>query len=1136
MQKAQHISRVRRDYNAWVGNETLEDYALRFTAKKSRRWSIAQVGQTALGAASFLALEALAATITLNYGFTNASLAILAVAVTGFFIGFPISVYAARYGLDIDLLTRGAGFGYLGSTVTSLIYASFTFIFFAIEAAILASALNALLGIPPAFGYVLCAVAVIPIVTHGITSISKFQIGTQPIWLVLQCVALVIVAWNEFGQFDAWVQAGPVTSPEDNGFNLVFFGASAAVLFAIVAQIGEQVDYLRFLPVRTAANKRRWWFWLVFTGPGWIVIGAIKMLFGSFLAFLVFSRGATMEQSADPTYMYQTVFSYLGSSPTVALILASLMVIISQMKINVTNAYAGSIAWSNFFSRLTHNHPGRVVWLVFNVTIALILMELGIYKALEAILGVFAIVAVSWLGSLAADLTINKPLGLSPSFVEFKRAHLFDVNPVGLGSLIIASTVGLFCYLGIFGSGARALAHFISLGCCFITVPAIAFATGGRYYLARQSPEIPGPGTGNGDPGCHDAQIDLECCVCENRFEPEDMSSCPLYQGPICSLCCSLDSRCDDQCKTEPGLSEVLLGLLKPMLPGSWYRLLDSWVSRFLTSLLTFSVLLAMLLSLIYMQMDPAPGSETELLRQTLVTIYFIFLLITGVIVWLLLLAGQSQAMAQRESSRQAEQLTREIEAHQATDLALQRAKDHAEQANNAKSRFLTGISHELRTPLQSILGYAQLLERQQDIPVQHHNALQIIRRSGEHLTDLIEGLLDISKIEAGRLDIYRNSVKLRELLDQLVFMFKDQASAKGLSFTFYLHNRLPEMVTTDQRRLRQILINILSNAIKYTSRGSIEFHVRYRNQVAVFSVIDTGVGIKKEDMERILVPFERVRDPGVPRVSGTGLGLTIVHLLTEIMGGDLKIDSVPVKGSTFTVSLMMPWVSAPTEGLPSRQLTGYQGGRKVVMVVDDEPIHRGFMSDLLTPLGFTVIEACDANNCLQLLHEVSPDLFLLDVSMPPGISGLELAEQLRGKGYRQPIVMLSADAQEHHLKEGEWAYHDSYVVKPVNNQKLLECIGSQLDLEWQYVQESPQRVVDPPAGSDVQLTPIPDHSLFRELHAYAQIGYQSGVVNKLVEIENARLVDSDMVKYFKTLSNRMQFTRIVEIIERSVT
>ena len=295
----------------------------------------------------------------------------------------------------------------------------------------------------------------------------------------------------------------------------------------------------------------------------------------------------------------------------------------------------------------------------------------------------------------------------------------------------------------------------------------------------------------------------------------------------------------------------------------------------------------------------------------------------------------------------------------------------------------------------------------------------------------------------------------------------------------------------------------------------------------------DTGVGIKVEDLERILVPFERIRDPAVPNVPGTGLGLAIVQLLTDIMGGDLKIESEPGIGSTFTISLMMPWVSVPKVSLSSLQITGYSGKRKTIMVVDDEPIHRGLMSDLLSPLGFTVIEAYDANNCLDLLNEVTPDVFLLDVSMPPGITGLELARQLRGKGCDQPVIMLSADAEEHRLKEGERAYHDNYIVKPVNNQKLLESIGDLLDLEWFYIPETAKEQQNNNPIQQVDLPEVPDHPLCRELLAYAQIGYQSGVVNKLQEIEEARLLESEALEYIKKLSSNMQFSRIVEIIEK---
>jgi UDP-N-acetylenolpyruvoylglucosamine reductase len=189
----QRIVRIRREYNQWVANQTLEDYALRFTAQSARKWSAARVANTALGGISFLALEAIGATVTMNYGFTNAVAAIMLVGVLIFAAGVPISYYAARDGVDIDLLTRGAGFGYIGSTITSLIYASFTFIFFAIEATILASMLEVCLGIPPAIGYFICAVAVIPLVTHGITFISRVQLWSQPVWLLLQLVPFIVV-------------------------------------------------------------------------------------------------------------------------------------------------------------------------------------------------------------------------------------------------------------------------------------------------------------------------------------------------------------------------------------------------------------------------------------------------------------------------------------------------------------------------------------------------------------------------------------------------------------------------------------------------------------------------------------------------------------------------------------------------------------------------------------------------------------------------------------------------------------------------------------------------------------------------------------------------------------------------------
>ena len=184
--------------------------------------------------------------------------------------------------------------------------------------------------------------------------------------------------------------------------------------------------------------------------------------------------------------MYLEAFRYVLSQPDLALALTGTFVILSQLKINVTNAYAGSIAWSNFFSRLTHSHPGRVVWLVFNVLVALLLMEIGVYKALEQTLALYSNVAIAWVGALVADLVVNKPLGLRPQHMEFKRAHLYDINPVGVGAMTIATIVSISAFYGLFGPTAKALAPFVALLVAFVTAPLIAYATDGNYYIARK--------------------------------------------------------------------------------------------------------------------------------------------------------------------------------------------------------------------------------------------------------------------------------------------------------------------------------------------------------------------------------------------------------------------------------------------------------------------------------------------------------------------------------------------------------------------------------------------------------------------------------------------------------------------------
>ena len=255
--------------------------------------------------------------------------------------------------------------------------------------------------------------------------------------------------------------------------------------------------------------------------------------------------------------MYLAGFSEVFSSHGWALGVTVLFVVLSQVKINVTNAYAGSLAWSNFFARLTHSHPGRVVWLVFNVLIAVLLMTLGVFGALEHVLGLYSNVAIAWVGALVADLAINKPLGWSPKGIEFKRAHLHDLNPVGLGATLLAAVVAVVAHAGVFGEAWVPWAPCMALGLALTVSPLLAWATGGRYYLARQPHTHWAPG-----------QM-VRCSVCDNSFESEDMATCPAYEAPICSLCCTLESRCHDRCKSpQPPL------LRRTALPGPPYRVL----------------------------------------------------------------------------------------------------------------------------------------------------------------------------------------------------------------------------------------------------------------------------------------------------------------------------------------------------------------------------------------------------------------------------------------------------------------------------------------------------------------------------------------------------------------------------------
>ena len=378
---------------------------------------------------------------------------------------------------------------------------------------------------------------------------------------------------------------------------------------------------------------------------------------------------------------------------------------------------------------------------------------------------------------------------------------------------------------------------------------------------------------------------------------------------------------------------------------------------------------------------------------------------------------------------------------------ALQSAREAAEAANEAKTRFLASVSHEIRSPLNAIYGYAQLLERNDGQGALR--AARVIRRSSEHLSHLIEGLLDISHVESGSLKLSRDTIRFRAFLTQLIEMLELQAQAKGLALALDCPPGLPEFVRADQKRLRQVLINLLSNAIKFTDQGSVTLKVHYRNELATFEVIDTGIGIAAEDAERIFIPFERAGAEADGR-PGIGLGLAITQALVRIMGGDIRVESTPGAGSRFNVRLMMSQpLTPPVEVAGPSAVTGYDGRIRRLLLIDDDSAHLALLTSLLEPLGFAVQSAQDGPAGLVLAARTQPDLVLLDVSMP-GTSGWEIARSLRqrhGPGLR--IVMLSGEGEDSGELAADGPVNDMFVMKPFEFSGLLDAIGHQLELNW---------------------------------------------------------------------------------------
>ncbi|MBC3762066.1 purine-cytosine permease family protein [Quadrisphaera oryzae] len=539
---------------AHAASETLEDYTLRFAPRSYRRWSTGVVAVSALGGIAYLADFAIGANIGISYGTTNALWGIGVFAVVVLATGFPLAYYAARYNLDLDLITRGAGFGYYGSVVTNVIFATFTFIFFALEGSIMAQGLQLGLGVPLWLGYAVSTVIIFPLVVYGMKVLSTLQLWTTPLWLVLMVAPfayLLISHPDSVGDFFAY--------QGENGDGRPSFGAvmlAAGVCLSLIAQIAEQIDYLRFMPPKTAENGRRWWAAVLLAGPGWVLFGAAKQVVGLFLAVYILASATDGGAAIANQPVHQFLEIYRDWMPAwAALALAVVLVVISQVKINVTNAYSGSLAWTNSFTRLTKRYPGRLVFVGVNLAIALALMELNMFDVLNTVLGFYANCGIAWIVVVAVDIAVNKHvLGISPKQPEFRRGMLYDVNPVGFVSMLAAAGVSIVCFFGGLGAALAPFSPLVAVVLAAVLPPVLAIATKGRYYLRRTDDGLDAPLVD--DDGNPSGEV-MTCHVCHQGFERPDLAACAAHSAVVCSLCLSTDRTGEHVLPADPPLARA---------------------------------------------------------------------------------------------------------------------------------------------------------------------------------------------------------------------------------------------------------------------------------------------------------------------------------------------------------------------------------------------------------------------------------------------------------------------------------------------------------------------------------------------------------------------------------------------------
>ena len=465
------------------------------------------------------------------------------------------------------------------------------------------------------------------------------------------------------------------------------------------------------------------------------------------------------------------------------------------------------------------------------------------------------------------------------------------------------------------------------------------------------------------------------------------------------------------------------------------------------------------------------------------------------------------------------------------------RAEEAAKAANRAKSEFLANMSHELRTPLNGILGYTQILKKGKTLTDQQKNGLGIIHQCGEHLLTLINDILDLSKIEARKMELYPKAFHFPEFLEGIAEICRIRAEQKSIELIYQTLTPLPSAIQADEKRLRQVLINLLGNAVKFTEQGCVTFKVGYHNERFRFQVEDTGVGIAPEKLEEIFLPFHQVGENS-RKTEGTGLGLAISRQLVEMMGTSLQVKSTLGQGSIFWFDLDLSKTTvAKNIATPwERPILGFKGEKRKILVVDDKWSNRSILVSLLEPLGFDVIEATDGLDGLDKACKFSPDCILIDLVMPV-MDGFEATRRLRNLSQLKDVVIIAVSASVFNFdqQQSQEVGCNDFLPKPVRESELLEKLQLYLGLEWIYEEETHAKSADFSPEQKSLREPIlaPSAQEIAVLLDLAKRGDLRGIIERAAHLEVLDRKWIPFATHLRQLAKQFEDEKIMEFVNQ---